>query len=70
MASAAVARVELTRCRPTAAPEAIEPAQVLEHGLRHLAWLAIDDPVVRAELPVDWLAALQAYAPQPFRSLA
>jgi hypothetical protein len=42
---------------------------VVEHGLRHLAWLASDDPVVRAELPEAWQAALAGYVPEPFRAL-
>jgi len=41
---------------------------VLEHALRHLSWLAKDDPVVADELR-DWAGVLGAYAPEPFRSL-
>jgi hypothetical protein len=41
----------------------------VEHGLRHLAWLAGDDPAVAAELPPAWRAALEAYVPEPFRSM-
>ena len=70
MTSAPIRRVELARCRPAAAPETIDPAQVLEHSLRHLAWLATDDDGVRAELPVEWLRALEAYAPQHFCGFA
>jgi len=42
---------------------------VLEHALRHLAWLAEDDDVVRHELSGEWRAALAGYVPEPFRSL-
>jgi hypothetical protein len=42
---------------------------VVEHGLRHLAWLVQDDPVVRAELPAAWVPLLAAYVPEPFRNL-
>jgi hypothetical protein len=43
--------------------------QVVEHALRHLAWLAEDDPVVREELSPAWRAALATYVPEPFRNL-
>ncbi len=42
-----VARAELARSEATQAPDAIQATQVIEHGLRHLAWLEGDDPVVR-----------------------
>ena len=42
-------------------------AQVLEHAFRHLAWLVKDDDVVRAAIP-EWVAFLDAYKPQPFRT--
>jgi hypothetical protein len=70
MESAPVARAELARSDATAAPRAIADAQVLEHGLRHLAWLVQDDPVVAAELPPPWPDVLAAYVPEPFRTLA
>jgi hypothetical protein len=69
MASVPIGRAELARSEATAAPAAIGYAQVLEHGLRHLAWLAREDPVVAAELPPAWHAALAGYVPEPFRSL-
>src|SRR5947209_1548929 len=40
-----VGRRELARSAATTAPPDIAHAQVLEHALRHLAWLAHDDPV-------------------------
>lgn len=70
MASAPVSRSELARSDATRAPDAIGTAQVLEHGLRHLAWLAHDDAVVAATLSPAWRDALAAYAPEPFRGFA
>ncbi len=69
MISEPIARAELARSEATAAPRHIAHAQVVEHGLRHLAWLAQDDPVVAAGLPAGWPAALAGYVPEPFRSL-
>lgn len=69
MESRPVGRSELARSEATAAPSAIGSDQVLEHALRHLAWLVQDDPVVARELPVGWREALTAYVPEPFRSL-
>jgi hypothetical protein len=43
-------------------------SQVVEHGLRHLAWLLQADDVIRDALPA-WPAALADYAPEPFRAL-
>jgi hypothetical protein len=63
-----VARTELARGGATGAPGSIEVAQVLEHALRHLAWLLRDDPVVGAAL-ADWAGALRDYVPEPFRAL-
>lgn len=70
MESAPVARAELARSDATTAPRAIAHAQVLEHGLRHLAWLVHDDPVVAAELTPPWPDVLADYVPEPFRALA
>jgi hypothetical protein len=69
MASAPVGRAALARSEATAAPTDIEFEQVLEHGLRHLAWLLRDDPVVSAELAAPWAAALDGYVPEPLRAL-
>jgi hypothetical protein len=68
MASIPVDRAELARGEATAAPKAIASMQVVEHGLRHLAWLVRDDPVVSRELD-DWKALLESYVPEPFRHL-
>ena len=69
MASARIGRMALARSEATAAPADIAYEQVLEHGLRHLAWLIRDDPVVAAELPPSWTMALDGYVPEPFRAL-
>jgi len=63
-----VGRADLARGGATGAPGSIEVAQVLEHALRHLAWLLRDDPVVGAAL-ADWDGALRDYVPEPFRAL-
>ena len=61
-------RSDLARGDATAAPASIAVGQVLEHALRHLAWLIRDDDAVRAALP-DWQAGLAGYVPEPFRGL-
>ena len=65
-----VLRAELARSDATRAPSAIGAAQVLEHGLRHLAWLAQDDAVVRDRLSAAWKEALGRYVPEPFQGFA
>ncbi|MEP6751428.1 MAG: hypothetical protein ABI959_01615 [Candidatus Dormiibacterota bacterium] len=62
-------RAELARSGTTDAAKTIAAAQVLEHGLRHLAWLAREDPVVMASLSDEWKRALEDYVPEPFRNL-
>jgi hypothetical protein len=69
MPVAAIDRAELARGAATAAPTEIAAGQVVEHGLRHLAWLVQDDPEVAARLAVHWRSALAAYVPEPFRHL-
>lgn len=69
MASLPIGRSDLARGEATAAPREITTAQVVEHGLRHMAWLAKDDPVVAAELPAGWRRCLAGYVPEPFRNL-
>jgi hypothetical protein len=69
MESRPVERVELARSEATAAPRAIAHGQVLEHALRHLAWLSSDDRVVATILSPGWKAALSSYTPEPFRAL-
>ncbi|MCU0483045.1 MAG: hypothetical protein MUC54_02040 [Chloroflexi bacterium] len=69
MASLPIGRSDLAQGEATAAPREIATAQVVEHGLRHMAWLAKDDPVVAAELPAGWRDLLSDYVPEPFRNL-
>jgi hypothetical protein len=68
LTSEPVARTELARGGETAAPASIATAQVLEHALRHLAWLVSDDSAVSSALP-EWPPALEGYVPEPFRQL-
>jgi len=67
--SAPIGRAELARSEATAAPRDIAFEQVVEHGIRHLAWLVADDPVVAGELSGEWRTVLAAYVPEPFRAL-
>lgn len=69
MESTPILRTDLARSGATAAPSAIATGQVLEHAVRHLAWLARDDDVVRARLSDEWKRVLAAYIPEPFRNL-
>jgi hypothetical protein len=69
MASVPIDRVDLARSEATAAPRTIDHRQVIEHGLRHLAWLAVDDAVVGATLSDTFRSALARYDPEPFRAL-
>ena len=70
MPSQPIVRAELARSEATRAPARIGHEQVLEHAIRHLAWLAQDDEVVAARLTDRWRAELAGYVPEPFRSLA
>ncbi len=69
MAAVTIDRTDLARSEATRAPEAIGSGQVLEHALRHLAWLAREDDIVRAALDDAWHALLAAYVPAPFEQL-
>ncbi len=69
MAKVAIDRAVLARGSAKAAPDQIAFPQVLEHGLRHLAWLALEDEVVRTTLTDDWREVLSGYVPEPFRQL-
>ena len=69
MDTAPITRSELARNTAHAAPDAIAYGQVLEHGLRHLAWLATEDDTVRAALDDDWHDILDGYVPEPFQQL-
>jgi len=69
LATVAVERHELARGEATTAPREILAGSVIEHGLRHLAWLARDDAAVADALPPGWLEILTDYVPEPFRHL-
>ena len=69
MASVPIERAALARSEATAAPRDIATAAVVEHGLRHIAWLVHDDPVVAATLSPAWRPVLPPTSPEPFRAL-
>jgi len=62
-----VARAELARGRATGPPEQVHLSQVVEHGLRHLAWLVREDEAIHQAL-AGWSNALSEYEPEPFRA--
>ena len=62
-----VTRTELARGHATGPPPEVHVTQIVEHGLRHLAWLVREDDAIHRALR-DWPAALTAYAPEPFRA--
>jgi hypothetical protein len=64
-----VRRAELARGGARSAPEEIAIDAVLEHALRHLSWLARDDPAVSSALE-SWKPVLAGFEPEPFRALA
>jgi hypothetical protein len=63
-----VAHTELARGGATAPPPVIAVDQVLEHALRHLAWLVKEDAEIAHTLP-GWSDILSGYVPEPFRAL-
>ncbi len=67
--AAPVVHAELARGDATTPPPVIGVSQVLEHALRHLAWLLRDDEGIARALP-GWLDALRDYVPEPFRALS
>ncbi len=64
-----IMRAELARNSATEAAKGVSTNQVVEHALRHMAWLAQDDAAVKAALSPEWLAALAGYVPEPFRHI-
>ena len=68
MRAVPVVRTDLARGAATAPPKEIGVLQVIEHALRHLSWLVIDDPAISEALP-DWRPILADYQPEPFRAL-
>jgi hypothetical protein len=66
--AAPVRHTELARGDTTAPPPVIGIEQVVEHALRHLAWLSKEDEVIGHALP-EWPVVLDGYVPEPFRAL-
>jgi hypothetical protein len=62
-----VTRAELARGRATGPPPQVHLSQVVEHGLRHLAWLVRGDEAIHQAL-AGWSGALSDYDPEPFRA--
>jgi hypothetical protein len=62
-----VTRAQLARGRATGPPPEVHLSQVVEHGLRHLAWLVRGDEVIHEAL-ADWSRTLSQYEPEPFRA--
>ena len=62
-----VTRAELARGRATGPPPVVHLPQIVEHGLRHLAWLLREDEAIHEAL-ADWGRALRGYDPEPFRA--
>ncbi|HKV87692.1 MAG TPA: hypothetical protein VJT78_06825 [Candidatus Dormibacteraeota bacterium] len=69
LAGVPIERADLARNSATSAAATIRTNQVLEHGLRHLAWLATEDETVKATLDDRWKLVLSSYVPEPFRHL-
>ena len=69
LAGVPIGRAELARNSATEAAKGIGANQVVEHALRHMAWLAQDDAAVKATLSPAWLAVLAGYVPEPFRHI-
>ena len=64
-----VKRSELARGSSMAPAGSITVEAVLEHAVRHLAWLSHDDPAIATVL-ADWSQALADYHPEPFQALS
>jgi hypothetical protein len=62
-----VSRAELARGRAIGPPPQVHLSQVVEHGLRHLAWLVREDDAIHEAL-AGWSQALRGYEPEPFRA--
>jgi DNA-binding CsgD family transcriptional regulator len=56
-----ITRSKLASSGTTSASTEVSPEQALEHGLRHLAWLASEDPGVSSTLSVQWHKALATF---------
>ena len=62
-----IGRAALARGEATVAPTVVHIEQVIEHAVRHLAWLVSDDPVISKEL-ASWREVLAGFTPEPFRA--
>ncbi len=62
-----VTRAELARGVAIGPPPQVHLAQVVEHGLRHLAWLVREDEALTHAL-AGWSSALSGYEAEPFRA--
>jgi hypothetical protein len=58
----------LARGGALTAPTSLDVEQVLQHALRHLAWLQREDPEIAATLDPAWASPLAAYLPEPFHA--
>ena len=63
-----VYRAEIARGEALSPPEAIGVTHILEHALRHLAWLVHTDRAIAGAL-ASWGDVLDAYQPEPFQAL-
>ena len=63
----AVEHVEIARGSALTPPPVIATDQVLEHALRHLAWLVGEDEVM-GKLLTGWAKPLEGYIPEPFQA--
>lgn len=61
-----VQRRDLARGTATSLPGLIEVEDVVEHALRHLAWLSVEDLAIRTALDARWRETLRGYEPAPF----
>ena len=62
-----VTRTDLARGHATGPPADVHISQVVEHGLRHLAWLLREDVAIGEALS-GWARDLADYEPEPFRA--
>ncbi|HSR26345.1 MAG TPA: hypothetical protein VLW53_22505 [Candidatus Eisenbacteria bacterium] len=61
-----VRRRDLRRGTATSPPGRIEVEDVVEHAMRHLAWLTLEYRTVQAALDGRWRESLRSYQPEPF----
>jgi hypothetical protein len=61
-----VERRELVRGTAMSPPRVIDVEDVVEHALRHLAWLRVEDAIVASALGAHWRESLHGYEPAPF----